>query len=250
MDKYTKILASFGTQETLNPKIWENPSKPSKSHMRPKVKEALMDIANEFIEYLDVPMFVKGVTMTGSLANFNWSQFSDIDLHLMVNFDQFGKEIDLYKQLLNLKKTLFNSQHDIKIYGYEVELYVQDISETHFSSGVYSVSDDEWVIPPKKVHVEIDKNQLKSKVKSWTDQIDALLDNLEGEDSGLIKKSIDNLKDKLKKYRSTGLEQGGEYSYENLTFKFLRRNGYVQKLFDMENQMVDKNLSLETKIAE
>jgi hypothetical protein len=250
MDKYNQILASFTAQDILNPKIWDNPGKPSKSQMKPKVREALIDIANEFIEYLDVPMFVQGITMTGSLANFNWSQFSDIDLHLMVNFDQFGKEEELYKDLLGLKKTLFNSQHDIKIYGYEVELYVQDISETHFSSGVYSVSEGEWNIPPKKVHVEIDKNQLKSKVKSWTDQIDSLLDNLEGEDSGIIKKSIDNLKDKLKKYRSTGLEQGGEYSYENLTFKFLRRNGYVQKLFDMENKMVDKNLSLETKVTE
>jgi hypothetical protein len=56
---------------------------------------------------------------------------------------------------------------------------------------------------------------------------------------------IDSVKDRLKKYRSCGLEKDGEYSYENLVFKFLRRNGYIQKLFDFENEIMDKRLSLE-----
>ena len=43
---------------------------------------------------------------------------------------------------------------------------------------------------------------------------------------------IEKIKDRLKDYRSAGLEREGEYSYENLVFKFLRRNGYIQKLFD------------------
>ncbi len=49
----------------------------------------------------------------------------------------------------------------------------------------------------------------------------------------------------LKEYRNNGLEREGEYSYENLVFKFLRRNGYIQKLFDFTNELVDKRLSLE-----
>ena len=56
---------------------------------------------------------------------------------------------------------------------------------------------------------------------------------------------IHSRKNKLKKYRSCGLEKKGEYSYENLTFKFLRRNGYIQRLFDLKNKITDDTLSLE-----
>ena len=44
------------------------------------------------------------------------------------------------------------------------------------------------------------------------------------------KKKIEDLKTKLKDYRKSGLDKDGELSYENLTFKFLRRNGMIEML--------------------
>jgi len=61
---------------------------------------------------------------------------------------------------------------------------------------------------------------------------------------------IEKIKDRLKDYRSAGLEREGEYSYENLVFKFLRRNGYLSKLEDFKNKITDKKLSLEQEIGE
>ena len=55
---------------------------------------------------------------------------------------------------------------------------------------------------------------------------------------------LQKVKDKLKRFRSCGLEKGGEYSVENLTFKFLRRNGYIRKLIDLINHIKDDELSL------
>ena len=60
--------------------------------------------------------------------------------------------------------------------------------------------------------------------------------------------SINKVKDKLKKYRTAGLEDCGEMSDENLVFKVLRRNGYIQKLFDFQNEYQDKKLSLKEKL--
>jgi len=62
-----------------------------------------------------------------------------------------------------------------------------------------------------------------------------------GED---VSKSVDELKAKIKKFRQSGLESGGEYSYENLTFKLLRRNGYIEKLMGIKTSIRDKKLSL------
>ena len=59
---------------------------------------------------------------------------------------------------------------------------------------------------------------------------------------------IKKYKDKLKKYRTCGLEKDGEYSDENLVFKVLRRNGYIEKLFDFENKYIDKQLSLKEQV--
>ena len=61
---------------------------------------------------------------------------------------------------------------------------------------------------------------------------------------------LKTLKDKLKKYRQSGLEKEGELSYENLVFKFLRRSGHIGDLFDALNKRLDKELSIETKIKE
>ena len=76
------------------------------------------------------------------------------------------------------------------------------------------------------------------------------IEDAEGEDYDKSVKRLDTFKDKLKKFRSSGLEKDGEFSYENLVFKFLRRNGYIQKLFDFKNKLIDKNLSVENTDVE
>tara|TARA_B110000503_G_C7173291_1_gene425577 strand:- start:12826 stop:13578 length:753 start_codon:yes stop_codon:yes gene_type:complete len=250
MENYNKILSSFYIQDELNPDIWTNPDDPSKSRMISEVRNALLEISEEFIQFLGIDIFISDITMTGSLSNYNWSEFSDVDLHVMYNFTESGSQKELHQELFKLKKTLFNSTHDILVKGYDVELYVQDTEETHFSTGVYSVLYNEWIVEPTPESVTIDEDKLKSKVDQWMDIIDLVIENADDEDLDTALVMIDSVKDKLKKFRSCGLEREGEYSYENLVFKFLRRNGYIQKLFDFTNELVDNRLSLEQKIAE
>lgn len=248
MDKESKIISSFYTKDTLNPQIWENYDDVDNSKMKEEIRDGLLDIANEFINYLGFDIFIQDVTMTGSLANFNWSEFSDIDLHIIYDFKESGDQEEMFKELFNLKRTVFNSQHDITVKGYEVETYVQDMNEPHMSTGVYSVLYDEWLTQPKPEKVSIDKDKIEDKAQKWMNIINMLLDDIShGDEKNLNEKleEIDNVKEKIKKFRSSGLERGGEYSYENLVFKYLRRNGYIQKLFDNKNEIIDKTLSIQ-----
>jgi hypothetical protein len=246
MSNFQKILDSFNLMDTLNPKIWDNPEDPKKAKMKPKVKQALMKIANEFIDYLGDDAFVEDITLTGSLSNFNWSEYSDFDLHLLVDFESLDNP-ELYKEMFDLKKDAFNDKHDIKIYGFDVEVYAQDSEDEKFSEGIYSIMYDEWVnIPPKK-HKNIDMELLKTKIKTWTTKIDkALVDAKEGNDG----KKLKELKEKIKEYRQSGLEKEGELSYENLVFKYLRRSGYIGRLFELKTKLKDKSLSIERKMIE
>jgi predicted nucleotidyltransferase len=250
MDKYSDILSSFVSNDTLNPEIWNDVESDTPT-LKPNIRKALLMIAGEFLEFLGEDIFIDDVRFTGSLANYNWSKFSDIDLHLYVDFSQFDLEDkEVYKELFNLKKTLFNTTHNIKVKGYEVELYAEDIDEQHFSTGVYSVLFETWVHKPEKEEVRIDKEMLKSKADSMMEKIDNVIENAKDEEYDKAMKLIDQFKEKIKKYRTAGLEKEGEYSYENLVFKFLRRNGYIQKLFDFANELTDKNLSLEQEVVE
>ena len=236
MSNFKKILDSFSVKDTLNPKVWENPENPDKSVMIPKIRETLLRIAEKFIEYLGEDVFVEDIVLTGSLANYNWSEFSDFDLHVLVDLQQYEDDTDLYKELFNLKKQVFNDKHNIRIYGYDVEVYAQDVEEEHYSSGVYSVMNDEWVSEPEKFKSNVDKTILEKKIKNWTEKIDSAIEE---------EKDLEKIKTKLKDYRKSGLEKDGELSYENLVFKFLRRSGHIQKLFDTANKEVDKELSIE-----
>ena len=213
--------------------------------LRKEVREKLLQTANEFIDFIGVPLLIEDVIFTGSLSNYNWSEYSDIDLHVVCDFIQFSDtELSLYEELFKVKKTIFNTNHDIKIFGYEVELYVQNASEAHFSSGVYSVLYDEWDVKPEKEDSNIDTKILKSKINHWKSQIDTVVDNATEKDIDEAREYIKKFKEKLKKYRSSGLKKEGEYSYENLVFKYLRRSDYLEKLFNLENNLLDKELSL------
>lgn len=238
--KNDEIINSFGTRDSLNPKIWDNDDT-----LNEEVREKLLGVANEFINFLGVPILVEDIIFTGSLSNYNWSKYSDIDLHVVADFTQFSDELlPLYQELFKVKKTLFNTDHDIKIFGYEVELYVQDSNEAHFSSGVYSVLFDEWSNKPKKENVKVDKNLIREKSKQWMEIIDTALEAASDVTADDAREILKKCKDKLKKYRTCGLEKEGEYSDENLVFKVLRRNGYIEKLMNFENDMVDKELSI------
>ena len=241
---------SFGTKETLNPKIW-NDVDTDTPVLKNGIRVALLQIAGEFMDFLGEDLFVDDIRFTGSLANFNWSEFSDIDLHMYVDFSQFDpKDRDVYKELFQLKKTLFNTTHNITVKGYEVELYAEDINEVHFSTGVYSVLFDQWVDKPEKENVKIDKDFLMKKVKVVMETIDNLMEDIVDDDLDTALGKIEKFKEKLKKYRSSGLEKDGEFSYENLVFKFLRRNQYIDKLYNFKNKLMDKKLSLENQETE
>jgi hypothetical protein len=197
--------------------------------------------------------FIGPVTTLLQNKSLNITEY-DVTLLLIVAFyillNGSKEEIDLYKELFNLKKIIFNTNHNIKIKNYDVELYAQDSSEAHFSTGEYSVLYNEWIREPKKESKKIDVKKIKHKAEQWMDIIDGVIENASDEDLEDAKKLIKKYKDKLKKFRQCGLEKGGEYSIENLVFKLLRRNEYIQKLFDFENTLTDKKLSVENKIEE
>ena len=244
-----KIINSFYLQEEFNPNVWDNSDNPKTVKLKPEIRQRLLKVANLFIEFLDTDLFIQDVIFVGSLVGYNWSEFSDFDIHILIDLDE-SENREMTEELFRLKKTVFNAAHDIFIKGFETELYVQDANEKNESQGVYSLLNNEWLKKPEKENFKVDKKKLMTKVNQWMDIIDGVLENAEDEDIEDAVKLVKKYREKLRKYRTCGLKKEGEYSYENLVFKFLRRNGYIGKLENFKNDFVDKKLSLEQENKE
>jgi predicted nucleotidyltransferase len=233
-------LMAFDVQAELNQQIWDG-----ETGVRPGVKAAIMDIVDEFLEGLDLEAEVKDVIITGSIANYNWSKFSDIDVHILVDFAEVNDNTKMVKKFFDSVRSNWNKLHMINVKGHEVELYVQEESEPHVSTGVYSLLTDKWLVKPKKVKPELDKETATKKMLDISREIDKLSMI---HDRGQHKSAFDlaeRIKEKIKRMRRSGLDRSGIYSPENLAFKMLRRSGDIEQLFSVYTQAYDKLYSLD-----
>ena len=242
MDKIQNIVKSFDVQNNLNPDIWTEKD----NKMNPQVRKNLLEIAFQFIDSLDTDVIVDDIIVVGSIANYNWSKYSDIDLHILIDYKQFPQGLkELYTEYFDLKKIVFNQKRDIKMFGFDVECFVEDIDAKGVSGGEYSILENEWIKKPKKFDASVDKNMIVKTSKKWMRFIDTLLKNIEDESPEQIEKILKTYKNKLKKFRISGLQKGGEMSLENLVFKVLRRNGYIDKLYKYPIKVIDTKLSID-----
>ena len=231
LDSYN-LADTVKFHDRLNPRLWD-----SGEHLRPEVKAKLMQVAQDFQEFLGVPdLDVKDITISGSNAAFNYTPGSDIDLHLVVDLPEADIS-EVYRELFDAKKFQYNETHNIKIGGYDVELYVQNPNQEHHSQGIYSLLRNAWVSVPRRRKAEIDDISTRSKYEDLVARIDATIR------TGNFERMSELMK-KIRAMRQSGLEQQGEFGADNLAFKMLRNNGYIKRLVDARNAARDRELSL------
>jgi hypothetical protein len=240
------VLNSFAIKSELNPKIWIG------DKLNPKVRTKLIKIATDFFNELELPSEVKmkDIIFTGSLANFNWSKFSDIDLHIVLDFSQIEAEDKFKEDFFYAQKALWNQAHDITVFDYPVELYAQDIKAKLVASAVYSVKFDKWILKASREDFKVNKKVIKQKADRFIDNLkDIRKDYQENKLQSVVDK-VKSLKDKIKNYRTSGLEKGGEYAIENLVFKTLRRTPFMDILDSYKSKAYDKLMSVKETIKE
>ena len=224
--------------EELNPVVWSKEG--DEWVLNAEVEQTLLKAGKAFMEFMKVPKVKPlDITLTGSGANYNWTKSSDIDLHVVVDLEQAEEEYGtLIKEYFDAKKNVWNELHDIKVKGMPVEFYVQDEAEKHYSTGVYSLLNQEWVIKPEHKTPDIDDASIKDKAAGIMKQIDEVLESNKAS-------AVEKVMDKVKALRKAGLEEAGEFSVGNLVFKVLRNNGYLEKLTTLKTKTFDRDLSVE-----
>lgn len=225
------VRGNIAYHETLSPITWDN------GILRPDVQIKLLQIAKKFVGYLEIPNFqVLDVVLTGSMANYNWTKFSDFDLHIVTKYSDLQCD-DLAEAFYQAKKKIWNDTHDITIHGHEAELYVEDVEEPPVSAGMYSLLDDEWIKKPDYRPPSINDTAINQKVDSLIKQINSAIESDDADD-------IKRLMTKIRKMRRSGLDNAGEFGTENLAFKVLRNLGYINQLNTEYIRKQDRELSI------
>lgn len=243
-------LSSFELKDELNPKFWKNDKLDSRIRLK------LLDLADNFVDGLKIKdLEVSDITMTGSLAGYTWNdEFSDIDLHIIIDFSKINKDKEFLTDYFKAKKDEWNQKHEnLSIFGFPVEVYVQDINEKHVSNSVYSLEENEWVTKPNKSKLKkekFDEDNVQEIVAEYMNKIDELQEELDSAkietDLEDIYKRATNLFDEIKEIRNNSMKQqdANEMSDGNIIFKTLRRNEYIEKLLKIRDNSYNKSNSL------
>ena len=217
--------------DILNPAIWDN------NKLNPEIKEKLLQIGKDFYADTETDAPLKDILFVGSLANYNWSDTSDFDVHVVIDFKDVDGNVELVEKLVNALKSKWNDEHDIHLKGHNVEVYIQDVTKENRSTGVYSLMQDKWLSEPKKENIKIDKEKIQEK---YNDAVRKINSAIKAQDIEKLKSIVKDVYD----MRQAGLDKSGELSTENLVFKILRNRNYIEKLKQEIINLYDKKQSL------
>ena len=224
-----ELNLGFEQHTTLNPLLWRNDS------LIPEVKSALLNITQDFVEYVDVPFTIKDIIITGSQVGYYYTKHSDLDLHLIVDFNDVNCDKEA-AELFDTKRLLYKKQYDISIYGVPVEVYIEDLNFPAVSA-TYSLSKGGWKIKPDSQPQEIDTEEIVRMSKIWRTVIGKAI---ESNDLKIGRKVLKLLRN----YRKLGLKHSGEYGIENLVYKTLRNSKIIENLMKMIGDLHDQSLSI------
>ncbi len=237
---FESFSLTLSYHDVLNPAIWED-----ENCIKKDVRQALLKIADAWQVFAKIPdSAIHDIIFTGGNANYNYTSFSDLDVHLIIDKSKVSSDLDLLDEYFQDKKTLWAMKHpDISVKGYPVELYAQGINDPiSKNAGVYSLKHNKWVKVPVHEHIKSFDSEpgLKSKVQMYMRTINKIIKS-PGDHSA----ELDVLKTKIHGMRAAAIASGGEYSFENLIFKELRNRGYIDKIKKYITTSKDKLYTLE-----
>lgn len=222
------------SHETLNPKFWQD------DELKQEIKDKIETITDRFVEYLnnkDIKIDIKDILLLGSNASYNYTDDSDLDIHVIVEPKEITEDEELLKQLYDLAASAFNDKFNIQLKGADAEVYVELNDTNANSNGIYSINKG-WLKKPKKenvVGIELDEVEFEK----WEDRYNDLLAS---RDKDEIKQFIND----LYKLRKDSILKDGEYGQGNLIFKEMRNLNYIKNIKNLLDMIESEEMSLES----
>lgn len=225
-------------QNELNTSFWAD------KEFDPSIRKKLLQIAEEFYSTFKLDVPISDIQLTGSLANYNWTPKSDLDVHVLIDFSKINDDVALVKKALDGQRFVWNLRHNIVLRDHDVELYIQGIDEPHVASGLFSLLNNKWIKIPEFNPPLVDEKDVETKFSGIVNDIKEVEERLLNPTTEIEPRDLftyaEKVKSKIMKMRREGLSERGEFSVENLVFKKLRNEGYIQKIIDLISRSYEK----------
>jgi hypothetical protein len=235
MKSFKQYRSTLRYHDKLNPSFWKD------DKLDTVVRMKLLQIADVWKEFANVPAgAVKDIILLGGNANYNYTKLSDLDVHLVVDYDKMDCDKELVFDYFMAKKSLWASSHKVTVYKQPVELFAEPVDTVRkIGQGIYSLKNDKWIQKPEFQNLDFESDDLLShKVEFYTQEIENAIE-------GRVDMSVaDDLKNRIYSMRAAAIQKEGEFSFENLVFKELRNRGLIDKLRSYLSTNKDKQLSL------
>lgn len=236
----------FHPHADLSPLLWDE-----NGDIRPELLPKLMTLAQAYIEFCKIPKGVKvrDITLTGSLSGFNYTKYSDLDIHIIIDYNDIPASEELVTNYFMMKKDMWSDEFDLKFFTYPIEMYVQNLSQYRAgTSPQYSIQNQTWVHDPVKPIDDFDETTVMKKSKDIMHQVTELEDEVFNDpsfDSESAIEELNELKDKIKSMRVAAIKKSGDFGTGNLVFKVLRNSGFLERITNLKKYIIEKNLSIQ-----
>jgi hypothetical protein len=227
---YFEFAPPIEKHATLNPKLWEG------MRLKSSVRGALIRISEDFLEFVDVPVKVLDVVIAGGNANYTYTSHSDLDLHIIADFDAVVCDREA-AELFDTKRLLYKRDFDLNVLGIPVELYVEDHRQPAVSAS-FSLINERWINEPDPEIPDYDSDKLEHMIDVWKK---ILAHATQTGDLQTCRKAVKL----LRTYRKKGLDtEAGEFSIPNLVYKSLRNDQTLEGITILINRLHDQDLSI------
>lgn len=229
---------SLKKHKTLRPELFDLKS----GKLKPEVRRQLLKIGKAWAEWAEVPeAAIIRYDLVGSSINYLYHKESDLDLHIICDLSKISKCEDTLRDYLRKAKSVWEYEHNITIYGIDVECYCEDKDDPAPAlQARYDLSSNEWINEPNRDRIpDIKDREIRIKAEIIEDQIDQMIED--GVDNEAV---LEKLKNKVLNLRKNSIKEGGEFAFENLTYKVIRADGYLDKLDRYMRGIQDQDLSL------
>lgn len=237
----------FNIHKELSPLLWDD------KELIPELLPKFLNIAKAYIKFSGLPenIQIMDITLTGSLSGFNYTKYSDLDIHVVIDYKKFNTNLTLLEDFFSMKRKMWADEYDVKFHQYPIELYVQDAAQyLSGSSPQYSLLTQEWKHEPERPDDSIDETTAIKKSKDLMyaiNELEEAADENHGEDYSEILEELGEIKDKIKNMRKSALAETGEFGTGNLVFKILRNSGYLERMTVLKTAITEKLLTINEK---
>lgn len=237
-------------KDNLNPRFFIG------NKLNRRIRKIMLNLFNILINEITLKKVNQSIVdknFVGSMASYQWSENSDIDLHLIVDDEELAREYNTstIEILETLRKTAKHLNKKFYILGHPVELYIQGKNEPFYSDGVYNIEYDTWEKIPEiktfdKEKIKKAKKQAKEYKKYIFQKMKSInidLKNMHKNEKNAEKLKndlffIENEISKLKNERNKSIRKEGNDSIGNMRFKFIQRDKVIDKMKNKKEDII------------